>query len=335
MLVFNMWGAIEPKAISSKLGFYISNFKGSCHEEWAEELVNEFTRGLKTVSLWNSKSLEEVSKEVAAKYGLAADSSGEWVNEVVDGMIFADFDYTYEGMPLGGWESNCFDGRLCELDYAEKLVDFFSVFSGSLHRGSFPSRVPAWIYSSNPVRPDYQRLLYWGGCSPSELEDSLCCWGRILDGFLRDRNDYLLLDYLVNTFYFDKAMDKYGILKRYSLCQLFLEKENERELDWKLIPFLIDIGIEEKDAKDLAGVLRRLRNKLAHGDFAAFDVELEKYARRFMDGRFWFDYAELSRRNWTIGNVCLVLDKVLYSMAELLFFDREKIDQMKEQRRVG
>ena len=78
-----------------------------------------------------------------------------------------------------------------------------------------------------------------------------------------------------------------------------------------------------------------MRNKLAHGDFAAFDVELEKYARRFMDGRFWFDYAELSRRNWTIGNVCLVLDKVLYSMAELLFFDREKIDQMKEQRRVG
>ena len=335
MLVLNMWGSIEPKVISSKLGFYISNFKGSCHEEWAEELVNEFTRGLKAVSLWSSKSLEEVSKEVAAKYGLAADSSGEWVNEVVDGMIFADFDYTYEDMPLGGWESNFFDGRLCELDYAEKLVDFFSVFSGSLHRGSFPSRVPAWIYSSSPVRPDYQRLLYWGGCSPSEFEDSLCCWGRILDGFLRDRNDYLLLDYLVNTFYFDKAMDEYGILKRYSVCQLFLEKENERELDWKLVPFLIDIGIEEKDAKDLAGTLRRLRNKLAHGDFAAFDVELEKYARCFMDGRFWLDYAELSRRNWTIGNVCLVLDKVLYSMTELLFFDREKIDQMKEQRRVG
>ena len=54
-----------------------------------------------------------------------------------------------------------------------------------------------------------------------------------------------------------------------------------------------------------------------------------------MNGRFWFDYAELSRKNWIIGNVCLVLDKALYSIIELLFFDRERIDEVKEQRRVG
>lgn len=54
-----------------------------------------------------------------------------------------------------------------------------------------------------------------------------------------------------------------------------------------------------------------------------------------MNGRFWFDYAEVSRRNWVIANVCLVLDKVLYPMIKLLFFDREKIDEVKEQRRVG
>ena len=67
---------------------------------------------------------------------------------------------------------------------------------------------------------------------------SLRCWGKLLDGFLETRNDNLLLDYLVNAFYFDKSMDEYGILKRYSLCRLFLEKDRESELDWKLAPFL-------------------------------------------------------------------------------------------------
>ena len=38
-----------------------------------------------------------------------------------------------------------------------------------------------------------------------------------------------------------------------------------------------------------------------------------------MDEHFWFDYAEFNRRNWAIGNVCLALGKVLYSMAEPLF----------------
>lgn len=72
-------------------------------------------------------------------------------------------------------------------------------------------------------------LLAWSRCAAG---------GKLLDGFLETRNDNLLLDYLVNAFYFDKSMDEYGILKRYSLCQLFLEKDRESELDWKLVPFL-------------------------------------------------------------------------------------------------
>lgn len=288
-------------------------------------LQSEFRQALKAVSAVSSKGIEEISIEVAAKYGLEVDFDGEGISRIVEGMIFVDFDYAYEDMPLGGWRTNCFDGRLCELDYSEKLIDFFSSFSHPLHRGSLPLGMPTWIYSSNRGVQDYQRLLYWGGHSPSDCLESLRCWGKLLDGFLETRNDYLLLDYLVNAFYFDKSMDVCGILKRYSLCQLFLEKDRESELDWKIVPFLT----WEEDAESLAKAFRRLRNKLAHGDFVAFDSELEKYAQQFMDGRFAFDYSELSRRNWAIGNVCHTLDRVLYSIVELLFLDRAKLESIK------
>ncbi len=238
MLVLNAWGGVDRDAISSKLGLYVSNFKESPREEWSDVLQSEFRQALKAVSAVNSKGIEEILIEVAAEYGVEVDSDGEWIGRIVDGMIFVDFDYIYEDMPLGDWRTNCFDGRFCELDSSEKLIDFFSSFSHSLDRGSLPLGTPTWIYSSNRDVHDYQRLLYWGGHSPSACLESLRCWGKLLDGFLETRNDNLLLDYLVNAFYFDKSMDEYGILKRYSLCQLFLEKDRESELDWKLVPFL-------------------------------------------------------------------------------------------------
>lgn len=85
----------------------------------------------------------------------------------------------------------------------------------------------------------------------------------------------------------------------------------------------------EEDAESLARAFRRLRNKLAHGDFVAFDSELEKYVQQFMDGMFAFDYSELSRRNWAIGNVYYTLDRALYSIIELLFLNRAKLESVK------
>ena len=85
----------------------------------------------------------------------------------------------------------------------------------------------------------------------------------------------------------------------------------------------------EEDAESLAKAFRRLRNKLAHGDSVAFDSELEKYVQQFMDGMFAFGYSELSGRNWAIGNVCYTLDRALYSIIELLFLNRAKLESVK------
>lgn len=46
------------------------------------------------------------------------------IHEIVNNMICIYLDYNYDDMPLGGWETNCFDGRMCENDYAEKIINF-------------------------------------------------------------------------------------------------------------------------------------------------------------------------------------------------------------------
>lgn len=334
MVILNIWGDIEPTIVSSKLGLYISNLRGSPQEDWAETLVEEFKKGLRVSSVRLGKSVDELSNDIAKQYDLTSDRHGRWIDSIVNKLIYIDFEYEYEDMPLGDWKTNCFDGRLCEHEYCEKMLDFFAVFSGPWEGGLLPLHVPMWVYSSSSLDVDYQRLLWFGGQPLSSMMDGLKQWGELLDSFLQNRADYLLLDYLVNAFYFDGDMDEYGLFKRYSLCQLFLEKEHEWELDWKLAPFLSAYAKDVKEAEEQARGLRRLRNKLAHGDFKAFDCELEKFAQRFMDGLFWFDYTEYSRRNWAIGHACHLLNSALSLIVGLLFTDRRKLDVLKSKKRA-
>ena len=59
--------------------------------------------------------------------------------------------------------------------------------------------------------------------------------------------------------------------------------------------YLIDCQMTKKQL--CAKLLRQLRNKIAHGDFIAFEEKIEEYAIRFLDGKFEFDYSEYSRKN--------------------------------------
>ena len=70
--------------------------------------------------------------------------------------------------------------------------------------------------------------------------------------------------------------------------------------------------------------MRKLRNKIAHGDFEAVKQLLEQYRQVFMQN-FWFDEIEYSIENWTYGNICLRLDEVLYEILWLMLYDKSKL----------
>ena len=334
MVVLNFYGKIEPVCISKKLGLYISNLPNEKHNEWRNEMADELEMAVKADKIYQEKMESNLECGIAELYHkvfpneiLPEKFSREHYIQIADQMIYIYLDYSYEDMPLGGWDTNSFDGRLCEEDYAEKIVDFISFMGSSTLTGfALLKPVPQWTFSSNHDEIDHYRI-FWGGEPATDYIASLKKWGELFDSFLISRNDYLLFDYLMNAIHKDREYNESHLIMSYSLCQLFLEKEREKELDAKLPQFLAMENTMEVRQKE-AELYRKMRNKIAHGDFIAFEELVETYAREFMDDRFNFDYSEYSRKKWVILQVCCKLDDAVRELIHMMFVDRSKLESI-------
>ena len=335
MVVLNFYGKIEPICISEKLGLYIANLPNEEHNEWRDALTDELELAVKADKIYQEKLGTNYPCRIINLYQtlfpdelLPETFAQEHYIKIADQMIYIYQDYDYSDMPLGGWDTNCFDGRLCEEDYSEKIIDFINFMAHSDKTGyTIPKPVPQWTFSSNHDEIDHWRI-FWGGEEAAEYISVLQEWGKLFDSFLCSRNDYLLFDYLVNTIHKDNEYNENHLMKAFSLCQLFLEKNKESELDAKL-PQFFDLLDPEIDTKRQAELFRKMRNKIAHGDFLAFETVVETYASEFMDGRFAFDYSEYSRKNWAIQHVCCEIDDVVRKLLCMLLFNRDELEQIK------
>lgn len=332
MVVLNIYGKIEPICISQKLKLYISNLPEEKHNEWNTELFEHFKETIeitKTIqvrlSLKSSISIKELHKQRCLCSSLSSTATDdEYLHEIVDNMICIHLDYSYDDMPLGGWESNPFDGRLCEKDYAELFVDFFHFICTT-----DADNAPLWIYSSNYDREiPYYRMFFTNIDLLSGI-DTLKKWGQRIDDFLSAKNDYWQLDYIIRSIHEDNGYNTYHLFKLFSLCQMYLENKEERELDYKLPRFIDDSYTNDKKNK-IAKILRQMRNKIAHGDFVGFEKTAEEYAKAVMDGQFAFDYSEYSRKNWTIINSCCLLEVAVKKMTYMLFTNKDELRKIKK-----
>ncbi len=134
----------------------------------------------------------------------------------------------------------------------------------------------------------------------------------------------------------DEYNDTYG---RVRMNQALILKDPENILipsERTVYRVMEEIGLSHKpkrkdvERKECARLLRKLRNKIAHGDFVAFEKCVENYAVELMDGRFAFDYSEYSRKNWVVQHICCLLDDVIRQLIHMLFYDRSKLDQLKK-----
>lgn len=338
MVVLNFYDEIHRVCISEKLGLYLSNLPNEEFNRWQEGLSNKLCLAQNANQIYQESlgvnypcGIYKLYANVFPEKILPSVFEKEHYDALARKMIYLDFDYTYDDMPLGGWDTNCFEGRLCEEDYAEKIIDLINFLSYHYDDRSiiFPEPVPQWTYSSNHDEINYYRI-FAGGEPASEYIRSLQEWGKLFDAFLQSKNDYLLFDYLTNSIHKDSEYNEYHLMKSYSLCQMFLEKEYESELDVKLPLFLAHRFASNDEKKKCAILLRKLRNKIAHGDFVAFEKYIEEYAVAFMDGGFAFDYSEYSRKNWVIQHICCLLDEVLRQLIYMMFYDRTRFIQLKK-----
>lgn len=335
MVVLNFYGKIEPICISRKLGLYISNLPNEEFNEWRDELSSELKLAVKADKIYQEKlgtnypcGIIKLFQKLFPDDLLPESFTKEHFDKISDQMIYIYQDYRYSDMPLGGWDTNCFDGRLCEEEYSEKIIDFIN-YIAYLNETEhlIPKPVPQWTFSSNYDGIDHYRI-FCGGDSADKYIPALQEWGKIFDSFLCSRDDFLLFDYLVNTIHKDNEYNENHLMKSFSLCQLFLEKQKESELDTKL-PLFFGPHDLEIDTGRQAELFRRMRNKIAHGDFLAFETIVETYALEFMDGRFVFDYSEYSRKNWVIQHVCCELDDIIRKLILTLLFNKNKLEKIK------
>lgn len=334
MVVLNFYGKIDPICISKKLGLYISNLPNVTHNEWRDSLADELELAVKADRIFQEKlgssfpcGFQSLFHNLFPDVEIPDIFTKEHYLSVASQMICIYQHYSYEDMPLGGWDTNCFDSRFCEEDYAEKLINFINYVSDIHTKNSeLPKHVPQWVYSSNHDEIDHYRI-FWGGNAAHPYISSLKHWGEILDSFLQTRNDYLLFDYLVNAIYKDNEYNEYHLLKAFTLCQLFLETDNAK-IDTKLIHFM-DTNLSRTKRKDYARFFRQMRNAIAHGNFLEFENKLEAYAQKYMDGSFNFDYSEYSRKNWIIQHVCCILDNIVRQLICMLLLERTRLEEIK------
>lgn len=347
MIILNMYGKISSICVSNKLKIYISNLPRELDNNWNQELVEDMLQEIKERKIFAEKhgndlpsyDLKKICIETFGLRNLSDNLSElEYLQIIADNLICIYFDYEYEDMPFFDWTTNCFDGRLCEEDYSEKFMNFlhFIVRKDEKFKPGEISHFPSYIYTTNRDREYHFLLGALNGkfcCNLETYIKSLQYWGKLIDNFLVNQNDYLQLDYLINSVHKDNEYNSYHLFKVFSLCEMLLVKNSNNgksiEFDKKLSRFLSAEYTENKKS-ELAQMIRQMRNKIGHGDFLRLNELIEKYAKRFMDDHFNYDYTEYSRLNWIYLHLCCELNDALARILFLLLTDRKEFEKIKQ-----
>ena len=304
-----------------------------------EEINFQKKMAAKYGTQFNNYNLKQIYELHFSSEELPNDPKDEdYLQVFADNLIYIYFNYKYEDMPFFDWTTNCFDGRLCEEDYSEKIVDFlrFIAFKRKIYEDEWQNTCPNYIYTTNHDQERHSilnSLMHETFYNCETYIDILNKWGQTLDDFLIIENDYYHLDYLVNAIHKDNEYNVYHLFKTYSLCEMLLVKDTAsgtpRELDNKLPLFILNNDTSEKKLL-FASIIRRMRNKIGHSDFVGLNKLFEEYAKEFMDDHFWFDYFEYSRQNWILLNICCELDAILARIIYIMLTDKPELERIRK-----
>ena len=347
MVILNILGKIERTYISNKLGLYISNLPDCGETNW-----NNWQEGMKETLQIAYKTEKLEASRYIGKFGSGSNNTFEtrvleratkilnqndedkeiFVDKYIDflskNMICIDIDYQNCEIPYGENTYSCLDGGSCEDEPVEKILEFLEFIDCG--KENINLTVPYCIYSTSQRRDREYRYLFSGTTDITEPIAELQKWGKLLDKYLISEKEFYQLDYLCNAL-FDlgkSGKNTYHYMKLYSLCALYLEKDKEAELDYKL-PCLMDLSISVSDRKGMAELMRKIRNKIAHGDFQKLNELLECYAQKYMEGKFWFDYYEYTRSSWVLLHISCRLEEILKTLINLMLKDNSKVIELR------
>ncbi|GJM72662.1 hypothetical protein HMSSN036_48780 [Paenibacillus macerans] len=234
--------------------------------------------------------------------------------------MFLDFENSYLQL-----KNNTMDSPTCEVLFPRKFINFCNIIQYAAGaKDDLNNRIPFSIYSSDELNAKPRILNYFRAMIKHEFDleiykneciSSLVRIGSLIDDFLQGEEDFWMLDYIINSMYHDRDYDAYHIFKVMSLIEMLIINplRNGRtvgELERKLPQFLKEDQVEDAKKASFVEIMRKLRNKIAHGDYRGIQQLLERYRNEFMVN-YEYDEFEYSIENWIYLNICCRLDEIL------------------------
>lgn len=345
MILINMYGNIKPTVISKKLGVGINNpnsewTKGFCDNEFVEEKlihnheVEVYRKAGLDVSILEKKyNLPMIINHFG--WNKSPKTPEEIIAEHLIEIQVSDFDNSLLQM-----KDDCLDSPACEMQYTKKFIRFCRfVASSEDAQKVIKGNVPFITYDSdnNLEKPLILNCLIGMINSSIKLEEyttncinALSYLGNLIDNYIDKDEDFWLLDYIINALSVVDGNNAYHIFKVMSLIEMLIINPNNQgktsgEMEKKLPQFLWKIDSSQKE--EFAKIMRKLRNKIGHGDFKKVQDLLEEYRNIFMKN-FTYDDFEHSKESWTYGNICMYLDKALANILWLMLYDKDKLKKI-------
>lgn len=328
MQILNLCGKINTTVISKTLGICVSNIPNNL-KQYIKEAIDieigfaEYRKTDKHIDLIFNKFLS--AKENKFTYQQKLDAL---VNKMICIRSFK-FKQSYL------YKKNKFCNPIDQIEYGDKFLKFISfLISHSSENFYQPFKIydDHFFYDDNLIHIlDGLRATQNYSIKNKTLKrciEDLQYIGSLVDNFIQNEYDFKKLDYIINCLSYVKDED-YG-LKHYvnsvNILVMLLVKPNNKgeisELDQKLLNF-----IDGTENKDMICYIRKIRNKIAHGDFQKVSEYLEEYANIGMKN-FYFDYCEYDRESWIISNLCIKTDKLLAKVIWLMLNDKNKLLQI-------
>jgi hypothetical protein len=338
LVLLNLFGKIDPTTISTKLGIGLCNPDYCLEKDLKSNLEEEFL-------LYNFICHREKNSDIKTNYDFEPFTVQEMIRQlgwheddksqiqiIAEHLIeiqVSDFNHS-----LLKLKNNFIDSPTCEPEYPRKFLEFCRrIHIPETMKRTTPNQIPfliyssqgnqykhgilnnlGWVLSNHPLYTYQQKNDIYGGIR------SLQYIGHLIDHFLESDEDFWLLDYILNAISIDQEQNAYYIFKIMSIIEMLIinPKRNGKtvgEIERKLPNFLSKKMSFEKRVL-FSKILRKLRNKIAHGDQKAVQQLLKQYRQNYMKD-FQYDEGELSIENWTFGHICIYLDRAL---SKILWF---------------
>lgn len=319
--------------ISKKLGLVLSNVLDRDWKlELAEEITDEINDRARVAEKYKKEKLQIKRYDLKDLFSnnylkdtfLAIDEEDDVLKLVncLTSIYVEDFENT---MLIN--RNEYMDSPTCETCFEKKFINFYRFIIHHTLRNKQPTASSIITYCPNEIdskstmtsvlasRADVKWRTSTNRFKSYETErelqiKSLIDFGTLIDDFLEDRNDFFLLEYIMNALDEDERYNAYYIFKIVSIIELLIK--NPKHSFWNETDFANLAGFinEVEDKMALARLIIQIRNKIGHGDYEALHNKAEEYAEKHMNNYF-FDYYEYSRINWVFLNLSSRLNEML------------------------